>query len=376
MKIKVAHFTGSFHQGGTERQAVQLMNLLSDDDSIEVIPMTLEKTGVLLDELAPTLKVDLKEFRLNSFYDTNFLKQLHSAAYLLGKFKVDIVHTHDFYTNIFGGLASILARTPKRISSKRETSGLRSHRQAQIEDILFRRSHSVVANSNAVANYLSQRGIPSEKICVIYNGLDLERLRPNLDQRDVIVREFNLPTGENIRFITLVANLRHQVKNHKMLLRAASIITKNFEDVHFILAGEGQLLQSLKEHAVELGIQQKTHFLGKCDNVPNLLRISYAGVLTSFAEGFSNSIIEYMAAGLPVVATDVGGASEAIHEGETGFLVRSDSHEHLAARLEELLKSPQLARRFGKNGKDLVTKNFSLESQFRQTIELYKRVME
>jgi L-malate glycosyltransferase len=113
------------------------------------------------------------------------------------------------------------------------------------------------------------------------------------------------------------------------------------------------------------------HFTGRCTQIPELLSVSFAGVLTSLNEGFSNAILEYMAAHLPVVATNVGGASEAIVENETGFLVESDDDEALAGRLIELLADEEKARQFGAQGRRRVEEKFSCAAQLENTLKLY-----
>ena len=112
-------------------------------------------------------------------------------------------------------------------------------------------------------------------------------------------------------------------------------------------------------------------FIGRCTDVPALLAESYACVLTSTAEGFSNSILEYMAAGKPVVATNVGGAAEAIVDGETGFLVESNDDNAMADCLMKLLDEETLASRMGKAGRERVKAEFSEKAQLERTIELY-----
>src|SRR5262249_50330164 len=148
-------------------------------------------------------------------------------------------------------------------------------------------------------------------------------------------KQYDLPEGA--RLVTLVANLRHPVKNVPMFLRAAERVLEKYDDVRFVIAGEGEMQADLEATAAQLGIEEFTYFIGRCDDVPALLAASYACVLTSTAEGFSNSILEYMAAGKPVVATDVGGAAEVVVDGETGYLVESNDSETMATRLMELL---------------------------------------
>ena len=208
---------------------------------------------------------------------------------------------------------------------------------------------------------------------MIYNGLDLERLKPKLTDRAEICEELNLPKYENIKFITLVANLRHEVKNQPMFLRTAKRVLEKMPQAHFVLAGEGELKNDLEYLAKELKIADRVHFTGRCAKVPELLSISFAGVLTSFAEGFSNSILEYMTARLPVVATNVGGASEAIVENETGFLVESNNDGEMANHLIELLENEGKAKRFGEKGRQIVEEKFSCEAQLKNTLELYQK---
>ena len=368
----VLQFIGSFHQGGSERQAVQLARLLQADGRVNVQLATLENDGVLREEAEKLGFGAIPEFKLTSFYNVNFVKQLLRCASFLREKKIDVVHTHDFYTNIFGMLAAQLVQIPLAIASKRETGGMRSKWQQRVEKFAFRQANAIVANSEAVKDYLIGEGVRQEKIRLVYNGLDLGRLQPKMTDRREICSELGLPPDENIKFVTLVANLRHTVKNQPMFLRAAEKILRKFPHAHVVLAGEGDLRESLENLARELKIAENTHFIGRCTRVPELLSISFAGVLTSFNEGFSNAILEYMAAGLPIVATRVGGAGEAIVENETGFLIESDDAEALANRLVELLEDEEKARKFGTKGRKIAEEKFSCAAQLENTLKLYK----
>ncbi|MGC2238026.1 MAG: glycosyltransferase [Pyrinomonadaceae bacterium] len=373
MKKNVLQLIGSFHQGGSERQAVQLTGLLREDGTHNIFLAALNNEGILREEAKNIGFSDIPEFPLTSFYNLNFFKQLKKCAGFLRENKIEIVHTHDFYTNVFGISAARLARVKVKIASKRETGGMRSKAQTAIEKRIFGVADRIVVNSKAVENYLVEAGISAEKIEVIYNGLDLERLKPKQIDRAGICAEFGLPTGENIKFITLVANLRHEVKNQPMFLRVAQKVSEKFPDTHFVIAGEGDLKNDLKNLAKELKIEKNVHFTGRCAKVPELLSVSFAGVLTSFNEGFSNSILEYMAARLPVVVTNVGGASEVVSENENGFLVESDDSKGMAKNLIFLLENLEKAKQFGENGRNLVEEKFSCKAQLENTLELYAR---
>lgn len=369
----VLQFIGSFHTGGSERQAVQLVRLLHEDAKFNVFLAVLNDEGALRGEVEKLGFNKIPEFLLTSFYDLNFAKQIKKCVKFLRENKIDIVQTHDFYTNIFGITAAKLAGVKVKIASKRETGGMRSKVQKTIEKKIFGWSDAIVVNSKAVEKYLFDEGISPEKLELIYNGLDLERLQPKLTDRNEILEKLGLPTDENIKFITLVANLRHDVKNQPMFLRTAQKVLQTFPNAHFVLAGEGNLREHLESLARELKIAENTHFIGRCAIVPELLSISFAGALTSFHEGFSNSILEYMAAKLPVVATEVGGASEAIVENETGFLVKSDNDSAMSEKFIELLQNEQKAQQFGENGRKTAEEKFSLHSQKSKITKLYDK---
>ncbi len=366
MKKRVLQFVGSFHQGGTERQAVSLMQQLAADGEFDVFTATLNREGVLLAEAEAIGLPEIPEYRLTSFFNADFVRQVRSCAKYLRDNRIDLVHTHDFYTNVFGMAAATLAGVGPRVASKRETGGMRSAAQDFVEKLAFGRAKAVLVNAAAVRDHLVKRSVPAAKIRVIYNGLELSRFTSTRPEP----AHFGLPA--DTRFVTLVANLRHAVKNVPMFLRAAKSVAAAVTDAHFVVAGEGELEGELRALALELGIADRVHFIGRCTDVPGLLAASYACVLTSTAEGFSNSILEYMAAGKPVVATNVGGAAEAIVDGETGYLVTSDDDAAMAARLTELLNDAAMAAGFGAAGRKTAADKFSLEARLGATKVLYR----
>jgi len=377
LKAAVVQLIDSFNQGGSERQALQLTRLLAESDQFRVQLACLSPDG----SLRPTIDdLDLGEipsFPLNSFYDVNTVSQLTRFVGWLKSSRIDILHTHDFYTNIFGMTAATLARLPVRIASMRETAGMRTTAQKRVQRVAYSLAHHVVANSNAVRDTLITGGIAPEKVTVVYNGLDFRRLTARAASRGETLSTLGLQSEatNHRRFISIVANMRHEVKDYPMFLHAAQRVAKAVPEVAFLLAGEGELKPSLEALANELGIHDSTYFLGRCERIAELLDVSDICVLSSKAEGFSNSILEYMAAGRPVVATNVGGASELIAEGETGYLVASGDDETMAARLVSLLREPQKAKAMGEMGKRLVARKFSCQAQLARTEELYNRLL-
>lgn len=370
MKPRILQIMGSFHNGGSERQAAALANALRVEGTFDVRLAVLDGDGPLRREAASF--DDIAEFPLTSFYDLNFVRQLWRCAAYLRDRRIDIIHTHDFYTNVFGMAAATLARTRAKVASKRETNAMRSRMQERIEKLAFARADRILANSNTVKGHLAEKGIALKKVVTIYNGIDVDAYKT---RRAKTLEVSGLSLKSCSKVVTLVANLRHDVKNVPMFLRAARAVAAEDANAHFVVAGEGELRTALETQARSLGLNGNVHFIGRCDDVPMLLAGSDICVLTSRAEGFSNSILEYMAAGRPVIATDVGGAAEAIVNGETGYLIDSDDDQALAERLTELLANKADASRMGKRARAVVTKRFSREAQVSAIVELYKGLL-
>ena len=374
MKPAVLQLIDSFNQGGSERQALQLTRLLYDSGRYNVHLACLSPGGSLRATIRDLDLGEIPSFTLTSFYDRNAVKQLRRFVSWVKSARIDILHTHDFYTNVFGMSGGALARLPVRVASMRETEGMRSMAQSHVQRFLYSLSHHIVANSNAVREKLIADGTSAEKVTVVYNGLDLRRLETKLSRSESLAK-LGLPVDEPRRFISIVANMRHEVKDYPMFLRAARQVKEVVTDAAFLLAGEGELSDSLRALSHELGIHDSTFFLGRCENVAELLSVSEVCVLSSKAEGFSNSILEYMAAARPVVVTDVGGAREVVIEGETGHLVPSGADVAMAARLIELMRKPEKARAMGAAGKRVVEEKFSCEAQLARTEELYEGLL-
>jgi L-malate glycosyltransferase len=371
LRPRVLHLINSLYSAGSERQAVQLAESLSECSRYQVFVASLDPRGTLREELNRIGFIDVPTFNLNSFYNYTAVKQLTRFIRFLRKQKIDIVHAHDFYTNVFGMAGAWLAGTPVRIASRRETAGCHTKRQKFVERRAYQLAHAIVANAEAVSEHLIEEGVRGNKIVTIYNGLKHDRVSPRHGHEE-IVKKFNLPPIERCRYVTIVANLASPVKGHTTFLRAAQRVRRAVPEARFILVGSGRIMDEIRALARELGLETDVFFTGACDHVADLLFISDVCVLSSLAEGFSNSILEYMGAGRPVVATNVGGAREAIVEGDTGYLVQPQDDEMMAARITELLRDPNRARSMGRRGRQVVEQKFSPAAQLARTEQLYE----
>lgn len=375
MKARILQLVDSFNEGGSERQALQLTRLLRDGLRYEVYLATLNPEGPLLSE-AQSIVTKIPAYPLTSFYDRNVFVQLRRFVAYLRDNEIDLIQSHDFYTNIFGMSAGFIAGVQVRIASRRETNCMRSRTQLILQRRAYGLAHQVIANSEAVRLKLIDEGVPGEKITIIHNGIEASRLEPPAVSRNASLKQLGVSTACNFHhFVTIVANMRHEVKDYPMFLRAAQLVQNWVPRTAFLVAGEGPLRSSIESLAEELGLRESIFFLGRCEKISHLLNASDVCVLSSKAEGFSNAIIEYMAAGRVVVATNVGGAAEAIVEGETGYLVESGDYLLMAKRLGWLLQNPTTAIAMGQKGKQRIEQDFSSRVLLHNTETLYERFL-
>ncbi len=353
---------------------MHITKLLNESSRYQVYLACMKMEGELLEEIEQLSLGELRSYPLTSFYDLNMFRQVYRFASFLRKHRIEIIQTHDFYTNVFGIVAAWLARVPVRVAARRETTGWRTPTQLVVQRFIYSISHAIVANAEAVRKQLHSEGVPDHKVETIYNGLNLDRLTPRLS-REQALRLFNLPTDGKLRFVTIMANLMHPVKDYPTFLRAAQIVRKAIPEARFVSGGVGPLTDEMRSFAAQLGLEKEVFFAGWCEQVAELLSISDVCVLSSKAEGFSNSIIEYMGAGKPVVVTEVGGAREAVIEGETGYLVHAGDYESMAARIIDLLRNPGMAREMGRRAREVAEQKFSLAAQLEHTERLYTRLL-
>src|SRR5262245_57086204 len=374
LKPRVLQLIDSLYAAGSERQAAQLAHSLNESSRYQVFVACMRPMGNLAGELRQMGFNDILAFPITSFYDRSMVYQLGRFVRFLREQRIDIVHTHDFYTNVFGMIGAWLARTPARIASRRETTGVRTPAQKFVERRAYRLAHAIVTNAEAVSRRLIEEGVRGDKIVTIYNSLSRERVAPQSD-RNGTFEKFKLPSYGQCRFVTIVANLVFPVKDYPTFLRAAQRVRQTVPEARFIVVGDGPLKDETTALAKGLGLGTDVFFIGRCEQVADLLAISDVCVLSSVAEGFSNSILEYMGASRPVVATNVGGAREAIIEGETGYLTTPGDYETMAARITELLRNPERARSMGRRGRRVLEQKFPPTAQLAKTEQLYDRLL-
>jgi glycosyltransferase involved in cell wall biosynthesis len=270
-----------------------------------------------------------------------------------------VVHTFFRDANIAGILAARFAFVPIVISSRRNKGHWHTGFELALLRCLNRFVTRFLANSEDAKQYTHQaEGIPLNRIDVIYNGFDFKGMPAMTPEAKSEFRK-SLDIPRDALVISAVANLR-PVKGLDTFVQSLQTVISTFQNVVALLVGEGSERANLERQIQALGLGQAIRLMGMRKDITNILQASDLGVLSSHSEGLSNAIIEYMACGLPVVATDVGGNRELVIPGENGYLAPPGNPGALSEVLIQLLHDPELRYTMGKNSRNLVKDKFNL----------------
>ncbi len=288
---------------------------------------------------------------------------------MLREFKPDVVHTWLYAPCFWGRFAAITAGVPGIVASTRTGSVYSRWYESFIDRALSRRTAVRIANSEGVRDSLVQRvGLRPGSIRVIYNGVDAERLAPTAD-RDTLRRRFGWPKDAPV--LLSVGRLVRE-KNYPMLLRVIASLRKGIPALRAAIAGWGAAEQSLHDLRAEMKLTDAVEFLGRREDVADLMAAADIFVMPSISEGFSNALLEAMWVGMPVVATRVNGAVEIIRDGENGLLVDVGDEQAFAAAVVDLLADQPRRDRVGRQASTDVRRRFSIDRMVAEHLESYR----
>jgi len=369
---KVCFLVDSLRVGGTEVQAVELARRL-DPTRYRVTLACLRARGPLLEKLRDSA-ISVSEFYPQGGVDSpRGIYQLVRFARFLRRERFDIFHSHDLWSNLMGIPAAWLARVPVIISSRRDLAPFdwyQTRRRPWLRRIQSL-STTVVVNAAAIRDQLiEEEDWPAQKVRVIHNGIEVGQFANAPHDRERL-----FPGTAGNKLIVMVGNMHSDVKGHAYLIAAAPSVLREFSRTRFVLVGDGEKRIQFQRQVAERGLESSFIFFGSRRDVPEILASCDIGVLPSIAEGLSNALLEYLAAGLPVVASRVGGNREIVDHEQTGLLVPAQAPESLAAAILQLLRDPEKARALARRGQDYVRRNFSFEHLLSDVDALYVELL-
>jgi glycosyltransferase involved in cell wall biosynthesis len=374
-RIRLLKFVTIFAIGGTERQVATLAERL-DHSRFDLHLACLKRSGELLPGME-RLGHGVVGYDIPNLYGRRALRERRRLAGDLRRHRIEIVHTYSFYPNVFAIPAARLARVPVIMASIRDTGAYLTPIQLRVQRVICRFADCIVANADAVRQWLMAQGYDGDKITIIRNGVDLAAFGRSMDGRRL---RHELGLAPQAPVVAVVSRLS-RIKGLEYFLAAAAAVATTHPDARFLIVGEGSFQErnyqrELEACAARLGVRDRVTFTGLRHDVPDILSEAAISVLPSLSEGLSNTLLESMAAGVPVIATRVGGNPEAVDEGVTGLLVPPRDSAALARAIRRLLEDRELAMRLGRAARRRATEHFSLESMVRATERLYVALLD
>jgi len=349
---------------------------------VEVVVPRIDESGKELIKFGiPVQEVDIR----SSLITNNFIKKriidvrgIYQLNKIFRNYKYDIIHFHLLRARVLGRIAHLLG-DHSRVVSTIHGPDLDNLFYYYLEKATYWIDDGTIAVSKDTMNYLLSKGIRPKYYDIIYNGIDLEKYDAIPVNKWYLHEELGLP--HNTKLIGIVAWLYpDNIKGHEDFLKAAKILLETGRNVNFVIVGGDPYLanysEKLKDMAKALNISSNVYFLGARYDIPNIMDSLFCLVLPSrVREGFGLVLIEAMSRGIPVIGSNIGGISEVIDDGKSGFHIPPGDPISLAKAINELLLNEEKAYKFGKEGRKRVEELFNMEDLIRRNGEFYEKVL-
>lgn len=370
MPVRVLVVIGQLDIGGTELHLARTVPLIKQA-GVEIDVFTLKGGGAVMQMLRDS---GVRVFALDS-RKPGAVGLLQAACYLrrvVADERPDIVHFYLPAAYLVGSAATYGQKVRRVLSRRSLAQYQRKYPGVQTLERLTHRTIDVaLANSRAVASELEREGIPRAQIGIIYNGVDC---RVQLPGRTAARQKLGIDAETFV--LICIANL-NPYKGHADLLQALAAAKFDLPPnwVVLFVGRDNGIGEDLKRTAEQAGIDGNLRWVGGCPDISGFLACADVGVLASHEEGFSNAILECMAAGVPMVVTDVGGNAEAIENAISGLVVAPRAPQELSAALLRLAGSAHLRAQLARRARERVRARFSLEQCAGLYVELYQNVL-
>ncbi|HUG94323.1 MAG TPA: glycosyltransferase [Planctomycetaceae bacterium] len=365
--IKLLLVIPTLDRSGAEKQFSLLATRLPRDE-FDVHCVALTRGGPYEAELAAR-GIPLTILRKRFKFDPFTLRRLRRTVEQL---QPDVMHTWLFAANAYGRIVAGNSPRPKVIVSERCVDTWKSGWQLWLDRRQIDRTARLVANSQAVADFYRQQGFPAERIAVIPNGVEVPDADPTFD-RAAALAKFDIPPEAAV--IGYAGRLARQ-KRVKDLIWGFQLLRQVVDrPVYFLIVGDGPERSRCERWGRSFGCTHLLRFAGHRDDAERLIGLFDVAWLASDFEGLSNFIMEAMARGIPVVASDIPPNRELVVDGETGFVVQVGDSVGFSQFTDRILADPDMARRLGEAGRKRMREEFSVERMVAGHVELYRGVL-
>ncbi len=364
-KIKIAFINYSLDIGGIETLILNICKQINRD-IFEASIFVFTKNGTLKEEYINS-GVGVIEVGKKDGFDW-FLPVRLSRA--LKKNMINIVHTHNSSNWLYGAIAGKIAGIPVIHTEHTTRNSYSKHaiRWALIENVLAKFTKTIISVAESIKNQMSIfANIDPRKIKIIHNGIEYDKFDRTID-KEKIKRSLSLAKDDIV--IGNVARF-YDNKDHKTLLKAFKLVLGKVQNTYLLLIGDGPLKKEAEDVAKDLQLEKKVKFIGNRRDIPAILKIMDVFALSSKKEGLPIVLLEAMASGLPVVATNVDGNAEAVQHGKTGIIVPAKDHNLLAEAIISVLIDKEQAKQMGKKGQERVRQYFSFKKMIKKYEDIY-----
>lgn len=366
----VCHVIHALGVGGAEMLVDVMVRQLHTD--YRCVVAVLDEVGVLGEQLRADGFV-VEHLHRQPGIDRGCARRLDAFA---RSHNVDLLHAHQ-YTPFFQAMLSrgLMGRRPVLLTEHgRHVPDLPSRKRSLVNRLLLRKQDRLIGCGGAVRQALiDNEGLPAQRVDVIYNGVDLDAFAAaGHDARNRIRREFG---WNDDHFVMVQVARLHELKDHQTALQAIAQLRRTVPQARLLIVGEGDTRPEIEATIRQQQLGDHVRLAGSRGDVADLLAAADAFLMSSISEGIPLTIIEAMAAELPVVSTAVGGIPEMITHGQNGFLAPARDFNQLSRSLVDLASSPQLCARIGAAGRQTAERQFSLPGMLSNYRRLYQEMI-
>ncbi len=364
---KICYIIGQLSRHGAERQLYELVRRIDKEKFLPVV-ISLSQINPWAEEIRKTgvevMVIPRKKKREAA--------RLYRLWKLLRMLKPDIVHTYLIPGNFYGRVAAFLSGVPVIISSERNLPEIgkdKTRFRMCLDKVLSTVTDGIICNSYKASGILTGKyHFDRRKVFTVHNGIDAAEFIDTESAKNYLERK-RVTIGT-------VGRLWPQ-KNHIMFLDVARAVVdrKGDERICFLIVGDGPLRKELEQYAKSAALSDSVVFAGERFDIPQVLREIDVFVMTSSYEGLSNTVMEAMLSGLPVVATDVGGNGELVVDGLTGYLCPWNDPSAMSDKIMGLIGDRDKMKRMGEHGREKMLKEFSVEKMVRRTEDIYSELL-
>lgn len=358
-KRKILYLINSFNIGGAEKAMAKIVSNL-DKEKYNIIVVALRMGSGQIISGIEKRGIEIINLGARNKFDFRVAIKLYK---LLKKKEINILWCSLFHATILGRIIGKLAKIPIIINWE-HSERFNGLYRATLNKITSSLSNVIIADSEKVASQFKNRlKISSRRVKVIpIGGLDLKNY-------------YKLNTKKDTKCIIGSVGSLREPKGYPYLIKAAKIVTEKYPEAEFIIAGEGPAKEKLEQLILRTNLSSNFKLLGYQSDIPKILSKIDIYVQPSLWEGLCMTVIEAMAASLPVIASDVGGISESVINGRTGFLTPPKNPEILAKKIVHLIENPNLRKKMGEKGRKIVEEKYPLNKMIVKIENLLDKII-